>query len=186
MFKECWDGNRREVELTQIPSDGFGIVVDWMYSGRLPDRAKEYPNDGSKRWDSVLHAYKAADVLMIDKLQNELIATEAAILLEHKLTWKFRRLEDLYNADLCHTKYYQFVLKSVIVNMMSNLDRPSEKWEEEIKSVEDNPRVLADLLTSTREWLRKPWKDFPKGDLNDFFVQDAHVQPNSPLAHSKG
>lgn len=68
------------------------------------------------------------------------------------------------------------VLDSVVSDMMTNQNQSLEKWEEDMRSVEDHPQLLADLLRSTREWARKPWKDFPKGDLTAFFIQDEHDQ----------
>lgn len=176
LLKDCWDGKKEEIEIGNISSAGFDIAVDWIYSGRLPDRVKEYSKDGSQPWDSTLCAYKVADVLMINKLQNEIIANEAAIFSKHGLKWRFCRLKDIYDNDLCHTKYYSFVLKSVVANMMTNQNQSSENWDDDLTSIEGDPQILSDLLRSVREWTRKPWKDFPKGDLTAFFVQDEHDQ----------
>lgn len=67
-FKDRWDEEKEVVEVTSISSTGFGIVVDWMYSGQLPDQMKTYSKNSSELWDDCLHAYKAADMLMINKL----------------------------------------------------------------------------------------------------------------------
>lgn len=170
MFKDCWDGKKEEVEVCEVSSIGFTIVVDWVYSGQLPSRVKEYSKGKLEPWEGILHAHKAADVLMMEKLQNELIANEAAIDLKYGLKWPFYRLQQLYDNDLCHTKYYEYVLKSAIASMMSDISMSSKRWDEDIKSVENNPKVLADLLTGTRKWIQKPWKDFPAGDLTEFLI----------------
>lgn len=172
ILKDCWNNKKEEVELPNISSDGFDIVVDWIYSGQLPDRLKGYSKHSSYDWEGTLQAYKAADMLMIDKLQNDLIAHEIALFAKHKLAWRFYRLQDVYDNDLCHTKYYQFVLKCAVSRMMSNLDQSTAMWEENVKYVEGNPQVLADLLTKSREWAQKPWKDFLKGDLTEFLIQE--------------
>lgn len=55
MFKECWEGKKEEVTLTQISSDGFSIILDWMYTGRLPDEKVMFALENLVNWDTVVH-----------------------------------------------------------------------------------------------------------------------------------
>lgn len=52
MFKECWDGEKEEVELAQIHKEGFEVALNWMYSGSLPHQDKIHP-DG---WETIMDA----------------------------------------------------------------------------------------------------------------------------------
>lgn len=174
--------NQKEIQLSEISSDGFGIVVDWMYSGQLPNRAKEYSKNNPRLWSFTLDAYQAADMLMIDKLQNELISNEAAVFMKHNLAWQYSRLQTVSERGLCHIKHYNFVLKSVVKTMMSELEKSPEEWMEQMRSVENNPRVLFDLLRCVREWQQSPWKFFPRGDLTEFLIPDL---PTSPSEQAK-
>jgi len=173
LFKTCWDGDKEEIELNSISSDGFEIALDWIYCGHLPARLKECSGSGSGPWDSVRNGYKAADVLMISKLHNELITNEAAMFSKHGFKWRFGRLQDLYDDDLCHTKYYDFVIKIAVERMMTTPEGPQKKWDEDMESIEGNAKVMADLLEAIRKWLQKPWHDFPKGDsdLSEFLIE---------------
>lgn len=108
---------------------------------------------------------------MIDELQNDLITTEAAVFLKNNsLQWKCARLQYVYDADLCHTRYYQFVLKSVTVYLMTMLDDSSDEWDKEIDFIKDNPKLLRDLLTHVGKWSKKPWREFLKKGLAEFLV----------------
>lgn len=129
MFKDCWDGKKQEVELSQISSKGFDIAAHWIYSGNLPPNLTDY---SQKNICSVmannLYAYKAADVLMMNELQNELILQEAACLRETRRFLSCVRLNRPHDYDLLHTKYYTFSLRSATENMM--LHRTPEEWTE--------------------------------------------------------
>lgn len=173
LFKKCWDGDNEEINLAQIPGDGFGIVMDWMYSGLLPEKDVILRTDQYKQSTSVLHAYKAADILMVDQFQNELISKEASILIKEQMSYNCLRLRALHDADLCHTKYYKFILKSATKRLMSGFPNSSRQWDEQIDSVKDKPEILTDILMSVRQWSQNPWKDFPNGDLTEFFVDHA-------------
>lgn len=155
--------------------------MDWMYTGQLPDEAELFPGDVPYNWIAVLHAYKAADVLMVDKLHNGLIAPDAAFLFKHGHHFNCVQLANLHKLELRHTKYYQFVLKSVISNMMSSVGQSQEKWNKEISPVKEIPDVMADLLTAMRDWSVNPWEDFLQEDLTEFYIQDAQATAVSPV-----
>jgi len=139
-FKNCcWNEKEKEkneaIELDNISGDGFAVVVDWMYSRQLSDRVKEYSGSGLHRWAGTLYPDKAADVLVINKLKNEIIRNEAAMFSQRDLNGRFSWLQTVYDNDLCHTKYYMFVLRSAVANMMLTRGRSAEKWDEDMESV---------------------------------------------------
>lgn len=177
LLKSCWSGEKDEIEIPDIPSDGFNVVVDWMYSGQLPDKVKVYTKgNSSNAFQIALNTYKAADVLMITQLQNAIIENEAAIFAEHRLHWNCDRLKSISEKDLTHTAYYRFVLKSVLMNMMTSSKQSTKEWEKDVKCIEDNPMILIDLLTGVKEWQQKTWEDFPGGDLTLFMIRDPEDQ----------
>lgn len=177
MLKDCWDGSKEEIRLSQISSEDFLVVADWIYSGKLPKEITESGGQSKEPyWELTLRAHKVADTLMMTGLQNKLVTAEAAHLVKDNFAWNLRRLKQLHEYDLCHTKYYNFVIKSTTMNLVDHLNTSLELWNDELDSVKDIPSILADMLTSTREWLRKPWKDFPEGDLTDFLVEEVEEQ----------
>lgn len=172
ILKDCWDGKQEEIELNMLSSKGFDVVVEWVYSGQLHPELVGYNLRDKQCWNDHLCAYKAADILMIDRLQNQLILNEAAWLRENDQTYKsISPLQTLHDQDLCHTKYYGFVLKLVIENMADTSDITSKEWNDQMKCAEEYPQLLINVLTNTREWLQKPWESVLEGDLSEFLVK---------------
>lgn len=144
-----------------------------MYSGQLPGGVIEIAdNEAETASDYTREAFKAADMLMMVELQNELLRTTAAFYLEHGMWCTLHGLRRAYDDDLHHTKYYQFLLKSAAKGMVSSHYDNSDKWDQAIHAVEDRPQVLTDLLRSMRRWVQEPWTEFPRGDLAEFLTTD--------------
>lgn len=125
---------------------------------------------------------------MIDELQNRLLTTEAAGLRETSLRWNCRRLQQLRDFSLSHTKYYRFILKIVVEHTMGRVDdssEASEKWNQEVDDMRECPEVMVDLLKSMREWLYEPWNNFLQGDLTEYFVESKGEHSGSSVAEAK-
>lgn len=117
-------------------------------------------------------AQKAADVLMMHSLQNELLLNEAARLLALNRSVAFSRLKYLHIHNLRHTKYYAFILKEAVKHMML-CKRTSKSWDKQIEHLSGEPLLLTDVLRSMGEWRRNSWEDFLKGDLTEFLIKNA-------------
>lgn len=172
MLKDCWDGKKEEVELRDVSSEGFGTVADWMYSGKLPSKMIDYSAGDAILVDTI-EAYKAADVLMISELQNTLTLNHAVYLSSRNANCSLRYLQDFHDHDLCHTKLYNFALRSAVLGMMRpspTLPELSERQEADLQFVEDNTQLLTDVIRTTMDWGHKRWDLKDTGDVAEFYV----------------
>ena len=102
-----------KVDLLDISSVGFEIILDWLYNGHTCQRdSKNTLNRLSDYGTTKKVGHKAADVLMIGKLQNELIAQRSSHL------FRARGYNGGFTTNFCRGKYYHFVLKSAVANNM--------------------------------------------------------------------
>lgn len=186
MFTEPWDKVEKEITLPHISVDVFEIIREWMSSSKLPARIGQTmrelePPTADK--NLVLETLRAAEFLLIDQIQNDIIAEEAASLLEENLTFKAKSLRDIYNADLSHTKYYQFVLKAVAFELMTAPEPLEDKWTKDLGKLKEHPTILIDLVLKAREWALKPWEDPAEGNLSEFFVEIPGERSGTPMSH---
>lgn len=155
-LKDCWASTNDAIELPDISNDGFEVVVDWVYTARLPDRVKKYQKGDLQVFACVLDAYKAADILTISQLEDEIIASEAVVFAERGMWWKCSRLADTLEHGLSHTKYYHSVIKNVVANMMNNGSHSTAEWEQDMQGIQDHPQILADLLKAIKIRISAP------------------------------
>jgi len=171
-FKDCWDGQKDEVELADADELGFEVVMDWMHLEKLPTRLTTYEK-GSYIWALTSITYKLADKLMIIELQNELLKNEVAVFRDLGMFWGFDRLVHFHNCGLAHTAYYRLCVKTAVQRFME----PGRRWKtdhpcEGIPSLKDHGHVAVDVLESIQKWNVKPWGDPQKEDLTGFMVQN--------------
>lgn len=141
--------------MPDISSEGFDIVVDWMYTKQLPKELSDYGPEAIQQDRQILHGYKAAHMLMIDDLQASLIAWDNTTLLNQKLYWCYVRLQQVHDMGLRGTDYYEHVLEDTINNRMLKMRHAPGEWLEGIEDVEENPEILVDLLRGIGQWMEK-------------------------------
>lgn len=183
MFTERWDESKQQIGLPELTVGGFGIVLDWLYTGRLPDVTEYWSTGGST---AIIDAYAAVEFLILDEMQNDLIKNEADKLLRHGLGYRCGRLSSPHKSALSHTRYYQFVLKRIMECFMSENGMKSRECDHNVKQVKDHPEISLDLLTNIRKWASKPWKHCLKGDLSKFFVNAPQTADDSTTSRSNG
>jgi len=167
-FKDCWDGQKDEVELADADERGFEVVMDWMHLEKLPTRLTTYEK-GSYNWALTSIAYKLADKLMIIELQNELLKNEVAIFRDLGKFWTFAGLNNIHDRGLAHTPYYRLCVKVAVQRFMN----PGFKYpDEDNTSLKDHGHVAVEVLESIQKWNVKPWGDPHREDLTEFMVQN--------------
>ncbi|KAK5957781.1 hypothetical protein OHC33_000970 [Knufia fluminis] len=180
-FKDCWDGQKDEVELLDATGGDFEVVVDWMHVGKLPTKLTQYTEHPEYDWDLAAQTYKLADKLMMPELQNEVLKNEASILASNNKSWHYSKLATLHTAELTHTPYYTFVLKSVVRRMMIDPDQSDRELQKYYSALESCPKVAMDVLASINRWNVKRWGDLRSDNLSEFLlpVANADDAPNN-------
>lgn len=182
-LKDCWDGQKDEVELLDATGGDFEVVLDWMHIGKLPTKLTQYTEHPEYDWDLAAQTYKLADKLMMPELQNEVLKNEASILASNNKSWHYSKLATLHTAELTHTPYYTFVLKSVVRKLMLNPDNSDRELQKYNTALECYPKVAIDVLASINRWNAKRWDDPCRGDLSEFLLPVANAN-NAPSSSS--
>jgi len=143
-----------------------------MYFAGVLDRAIHAP--GSRRecvWN-VPELYHAADVLMITKLQNQLVDTCLAAARQMKRHWRLKTVRDAHTHMVMHTPVYQLILRSC-VKWLVDSPTESDEFARETVQLEGYPEAVLDLLRMTNRCLREKWSDPWVGDWCEF-----HIHPD--------
>lgn len=167
--KDAGDGPM--LKLPDIQEDTFGIIFNWLYTGRVSVNMKELvePLIAAMIEDPVegphlvlsdwVELYRSADVLLLTNLQNQLVDLSLIKSARNvRLFWPFRSAIIWHEKKVAHTPYYQLCLEDGIEEMFSdgtafNLSR----FREWMKQMIDYPQLLADVLIKINEWRDKPW-----------------------------
>lgn len=155
-MKQCWDGGQREVDIPDVDVQGFEVVVDWMYSGMLPQRATTYEPGKNDPFQVLNHAYKAADRLMMPKLQNALIDVFLNVMLENNMKPRLDYIRTLCRMNMTNTPYFEMVVMWVVQSMAT---RPiaSELFSQSMDGMEDYPEALKTIIRYMNEYRIEPW-----------------------------
>lgn len=162
-LKDCWDGKDNEsLTLEDVSVEGFEVVADWIYSNTLPERTKTYNGVRDVKY-YIKVAYKAADQLVMEVLQNKLI--DVLIERHRQPSWSRHGLTNLHDIGLMHTPFYQLMLRDHIVNTIGPAyalnDDQSAKVVEQINGY---PEIMADLISGIHKYSKAPWKAATQGD----------------------
>lgn len=131
-LKDCWDGRQDEIELTGVSTWAFEVVIDWMYSGVVPDYVSKESGGRGPLLDVLPELYHAADVLMMTQLQNELVDTYLAHGRQSGGAWTLTGVRSAHVYEIVHTPLYQLVLKSCVRNLMKRLPKVTSsmrRWQ---------------------------------------------------------
>lgn len=161
--RPCWANSGSSIDLSHVNVEGFEIVVGWLYSKRpLPEPVKTDASSGWPRYtESLIKAYKAADQLMVNELQNKLLDDFKELTLRHHRPTTCIDLVTVCNFDLSHTPCYRFVLKCLAWRFMSGAfdDDRLRRFNESLVYLAPYPDAIKDWLAHTAMWRNKPWAD---------------------------
>lgn len=114
-------------------------------------------------------AYKMADALMMNDLQNAIIDEKFNDMKEHRVFWKWNGIKGLADRDVCHTKYWDLAVKSFVEMLARNSLRQSEDSTLEADSA-DYPMVAQEILVHLLRYHRNEWKHLKDCRNCDFHV----------------
>lgn len=152
---------RRSLSLEDVSVDGFGVVVDWMYSGVLPARVSGWTDD-KLPLDYLRRAYKVADQLLMTELQNQLMDMVLAggYYMRHT---KLTSVSMMWSLGLNHTPMYDFVLRDCIrrVNGEPESEAALARHIVHLKQV---PEAMADIIVWMNKWNHAPWGEVSRSE----------------------
>lgn len=185
-LKEDWKKDKDDaVDLREVDPAGFGFIVTWLYTERLPERIQG-PGKGTFDWDMMDVVYKVADGLMITQLQNDLVNIHLdSLAARGSQHWFFGKLARLYRLDLSHTPYYQMVLKSlaraIAKGVITGLTGKVNGLGEDTPSA-----VMRELLLHIESYHEKSWPAVtaPETDRCEFHIHDGEGKCAKKMKHS--
>lgn len=164
-LRDCWGGDTSgPLTIEDITAEGFEVVVDYIYSGALPERLTKSPN-----WNLNKIAYKAADQLVMRDLQNKIVDLEVQHLKADRREWHAYRIKQLWQSELSHTPYYQMALRSC-VRSLATCPMEKEKAIADFGTLEEFPSALVDILTTRNEYDTKKFSDVWKDDVCKYHI----------------
>lgn len=171
-LKECWNTKKDTIELRDLSVKGFGVVVDVMYTDKLPDYLIKAKNE-YEQFTLLLFAYRAADILMMTELQNRLIDLTVSTTLRSDRLFTLSTVYELCWQNLVHTKLYDLVFTQAVRNYITK--PPSfQKCKRYMDFFTDYPHIHVDILTSINMYLQIPW---PR--LKDIDVCQYHIHKHN-------
>lgn len=179
-LKDCWDGKQVEIEQINVSTRAFEVIIDWMYSGVVPDYATQVSDNLSSFADRLPEMYRAADVLMMTKLQNRLVDANLASSRQKPSSWSFLGVANAHLWEITHTPLYQLILKSRTKRLVDE-PRESDEFEDATDHVRPYPEAVMDVLRMTNKYLTEKWSKPCEGDWCEF-----HIHPDGETCDTQG
>lgn len=169
-LKDCWDGKIGEpLKIEDVNVEGFKEVVNWLYSGTLPQATKSLDDKWSR---SIKSAYKVADQLAMTNLQNMLIDSKLEYFKTQNVAYTLNAVRYVWDAQLSHTPYYQMVLKSSVRRFMTKQLDEEEVVYQTAKMM-SHPQAVVDVLRVINEYNKKAWINVAYGNPCEY-----HIHPD--------
>lgn len=178
-LKDCWDGKQDEIELTGVSTRAFEVVIDWMYSGVVPDYVSKESGGRGPLLDVLPELYHAADVLMMTQLQNELVDTYLVHGRQSGGAWTLTGVRSAHVYEIVNTPLYQLILKSCVRNLMK-APTESDKFDEKVAAIEQHSQAVLDVLRIINKYQHEQWSNPWKGDWCEF-----HIHPEGETCGSQ-
>ena len=125
------------------------------------DLDEKKPGERLGDWLSLYHT---ADVLLMSRLQNDMVDMDLRCVDEDDfrvMSWTVYSAADWYNNGVVQTPYYQLFLADAV----QNINYYSLNWTENaLKDLLEYPQSLLDLLVKSNQWRSKPWS---AANIND-------------------
>lgn len=182
-LKDCWDGKQVEIELVDVSTEALEVVIDWMYYDVVPDYVSmksrlRGPNSGF-----LPEVYHAADLLMMAKLQNQLVDTWLDYAKQSRRAWALSGVGYAHAHGITHTPLYELILKSCVKRLM-NKPFASNKFDENVAAIEEHPQAVLDVLRAINRYQHERWPEPYEGDWCEFHIhlegETCDSQPSSP------
>ena len=170
-LKDCWDGTKPKIDLPDISLAHFEIIVDWLYTGRIPDHFLKVDESTNRPplWSMIEALYKAADTLMLTEFQNKLVDLDLADSRKSGSTWWLESLAKHHEMELTHTPFYKMVLRSSVKHFVEN-PRSEDDFESVLSSLVNYPQGSIDILREINLFNRKPWPPVHQEDKCEFHI----------------
>lgn len=162
-FKACFTGTTDQSmgvidpwDLRHVNVLGFAFLVEYMYSGKLPQGIlTQYDDDDINNQDDdedngealeATLAYKAADQLLMHQFQNELINFEIEDCRTRKVCFGISAVKKAHELELTRTPWYRMVLRSCIPWFMKKKSKAPESFHTKLQALKVYPDAMADLM----------------------------------------
>ena len=143
-----WDnGQKDNIELDDVPVADFEVVMHWGYTERLP-KSMMIKSRVDYRLPIDADPYKAADRLMVARLQNAICNHIIDTLSKYSLYFDWEALKVMYDMELSHSLLYRLMVKSAVETFMQRGDTDDKVWISGLDQLLDCPAIMKDVLLS--------------------------------------
>lgn len=126
----------------------------------------------SLKGSSLTEVYKAADILVLPQLQNDLVDLRIQVYYERDYFHNVTVLIVLARLDLLHTPIYRLVLRSAVGGFVSQPDSDTE-CSKNADGLIKYPKVVKDFIMTVNRYNRQPWPKITAEDACQF-----HLHPD--------
>ncbi|KAK5070081.1 hypothetical protein LTR64_001915 [Lithohypha guttulata] len=161
-LKKDWNNDKNEIYLENEDPDAFSALVDWMFSGKLPDFYSERTTTSIA---SVTAFYKLADFLLMPTAKNDLIDH---VVNHHRAMnrhYTFHHLSYVWGVHAVDKPFLKMVLHSIIKNLVVRTDDVYQ-----LEYLREYPDLMLLVIRYHIGYNKRPWAriwENPRCDYHD-------------------
>lgn len=167
-LKDCWNATSNQIIIKDISVEDFEILVDFMYTGNLPDSLEKSMTNTS-RLTPGFTIYRSTDILMMSDLQNAVVDLMVAIAINNSLQFRLSTVAHLLRHGLSHTKLYKLVLEQAVRDFV-NKPPEEEKCRDNAEHLAKFPEAFSEVLVCINKHLRQPYPRLDQVDVCSYHI----------------